>query len=383
MSEVPRDQVLAFRLAAQHLTERLGPRSIVRAADQGIQETPIGTAGVAFAARLEGLTSEALNRAMRERRTLVALWSLRGAPYVVPTSDLSVFTEGALPLDAASFRQSMGGWSDALEAAGLDVLRTLDEMLAAARDLLDGRTMNVNELRDRVREEVASLAKVRQPAFARDPMPEPLFRAIGTAGAVCIVAGRGTDAELARTDQWVKEAPAAMEPHEARAELARRFLHAYGPATPQRFAEWTERSLADARAAFSLLENELDEVTSGGTKAWILRADAKELASPPEPRGVRLLPPQDPYLQQRDRATVLSDAEARKRVWQPVRGPGAVLADGEIVGAWRSRVNKARLGVEVEPFARLMRPVRESLVEEAERIAPFRGCETADVTFAG
>ncbi|MGH2663434.1 MAG: DNA glycosylase AlkZ-like family protein [Actinomycetota bacterium] len=30
------------------------------------------------------------------------------------------------------------------------------------------------------------------------------------------------------------------DPPEARAEVARRFLHCYGPATPQRFAEWTE-----------------------------------------------------------------------------------------------------------------------------------------------
>jgi hypothetical protein len=50
--DVDRDQVLAYRFAAHHLTRRLGPRSIEKAVFCGIQETPMGTAGVAFTARI-------------------------------------------------------------------------------------------------------------------------------------------------------------------------------------------------------------------------------------------------------------------------------------------------------------------------------------------
>lgn len=383
MLDVDRHQVLAFRLAGHNLTRRLGPRSIVKAAACGIQETPMGTAAVAFVARVERLTPAALERAHRERRTLVTVWSVRGAPYVVPATDLGAFTVGALPLDAASFRQSLGGWSDALEEAGLDASETLDRMVAAARDLLDGQTMNVNELRDEISARVRSLSKVRRPDFARDDTPEPLFRAVGTAGAVCIVAGRGTDAELGRIDQWLKAAPAPVDRDEARAELARRFLHCYGPSTAQRFAEWTQRSTADAKAAFSRIEDELLEVGVEGRKAWLLRRDEKAFSSPPEPDGVRLLPVQDPFLQQRDRATVVPDETSRRKLWQPIRGPGGVLVDGAIVGTWRSRIKEARLEVEIEPFGRLPRAARETLVVEAEQVAPFRGCTTAEVRFAG
>ncbi len=381
--EVDRERVLAFRLAGHHLARRLGPRSIVKAATCGIQETPMGTAGVAVQARVEGLRPAVLERASDEHRSLVTIWSVRGAPYMVPAADLGAFTVGALPLDAASFRHSMGGWSDALEEAGLDVRATLEEMVAAAVQLLDGRTMNVNDLRDQIRTRVRSLSKVRRPDFTRDDMPEPLFRAVGTAGAVCIVAGRGTDAELARTDQWLKAAPPSADRGEARAELARRFLHGYGPATAQHFADWTQRSLADAKAALSSIEDELEEVRFAGTKRWLLHRDAKALSSPPEPRGVRLLPPQDPYLQQRDRATVLPAETSRRKLWQPTRGPGGVLVDGEIVGAWRSRLKGSRLEVTVDPFARLSRTVRDAVTAEAEQVAPFRGCETAGVSFAG
>lgn len=383
MLDVDRQQTLAFRLASHNLTRRLGPRSIQKAAACGVQETPMGTAGVAFAARVEGLTPAALERALRERRTLVAIWSLRGAPHVVPARDLGAFTVGALPIDTASFRQSMGGWSDALEASGLDVWETLDEMVAAARDLLDGRTMNVNELRDAVYARVSALSRVHRPDSARDDMPEPLFRAVGTSGAISIAGGRGTDAELARTDQWLRETPTSVDRDEARGELVRRFLHAYGPATAQHFADWTQRGPADARAALSSIEDELEQVGLAGTKAWLLRRDARALSSPPEPRGVHLLPPQDPYLQQRDRATVLPEESSRRKLWRPTRGPGGVLVDGEILGTWRSRVKGSRLEVTVDPFARVSRTFRDAVTAEAERVSLFRDRETAEVSFDG
>jgi len=379
-----RTQVVAFRLASHNLAERLGSRSLVRAAAAcGIQETPVASAAPAFLARVEKLTPATLDRALREDRILVTVWAMRGAPYVVPANDLAPFTVGALPRDATSFKQSMGGWSDELERAGLDPFETLDQMVAAARDLLDRRTMNVNELRDALYRRVRSLAKVKRPSFARDDMPEPLFRAVGTTGAICIVEGRGTDAVLARTDQWLKTMPPQPDPDRARAELARRFLHCDGPSTPQRFAEWTERSLSDAKDAFRLIEEETIDVAVDRTAAFLLARDEEAFSSPPQPRGVRLLPVQDPYLQQRDRATVVLREGDRRKLWQPVRGPGGVLVDGEIVGTWRSRSKAKRLEVTVDPFGRMTRATRDAIEGEAARLAPFRGAADVEVTFEG
>jgi hypothetical protein len=368
-----RDQIVAFRLAGHNLTQRLGPRSIVNAAAPcGVQETPVGSAAVAFLARIEGLTPEAVERALVKDRTLVILWSVRGAPYIVPADDLEVFSAGALPLDATSFRNALGGWADALEKAGLDPFETLERMVKAAGELLDGRTLNVNDLRDQIYARVRSLSTVKRPTFTRADMPEPLFRAVGTAGGVCIIAGRGTNSELARTDQWLRSTRHRPDRAPARAELARRFLHCYGPATAQQFAEWTQRSLADAKDALSLLEGELVEVTVDRKRAWLLGRDQGALSSPPEPHGTRLLPAQDPFLQQRDRLTLLPNEAERRNLWQPTRGPGGVLVDGAIVGTWRARTKRARLEVTVEPFSRLSRTARDSIGAEAERIAAFR-----------
>jgi hypothetical protein len=385
MSTPDRARILAFRLASHNLTERLGPRSLLKAALAcGIQETPVGSAAVAFAARVDGVTPEAFDRALRRDRTLVHLWSLRGAPHIVPARDLAAFTAGAMPVDRASFDAFLGGWAPAIRQAGLDPFDLLERMTTAAKALLDRGTLDVNELREAVLRRVRSLSRITRPKEARHDMPEPLYRALGLTGQVCIVEGRGTDSVTARTDQWLKARPPRINPTTARAELARRFLHCYGPSTSERFAEWTGRSPKDARAAFELIEGELGEVDLGAKqRGRLLASDTKALESPPSPTGVRLLPWLDPYLQQRDRATVVPDASARKKVWQPVRGPGAVLAGGEIVGTWRSRMDRSRIRVDVEPFGRSTRGVREEIEAEAELVALVRGIDAVEVVFAG
>jgi Winged helix DNA-binding domain len=200
---VDRTRILAFRQAGHNLIEHLGPHSLVKAAACGIQETPLGSAAVALQARVDGLTPAALDRALLRERTLVHLWSLRGAPYLVPAHDLHVFTAGTLPVDRASFKVFLGGWAPAIEQAGLDPFELFEAMAAAARVLLDRRTLNVNELRDALLGRVDVLSGIRRPKEARHDMPEPLYRAIGLSGAVCMAEGRGTDALLARTDQWL------------------------------------------------------------------------------------------------------------------------------------------------------------------------------------
>jgi hypothetical protein len=381
MSALDRERIIAFRLARHHLIERLGPRSLVGAASAcGIQETPLGTAAVALAARVNGVTPASLDRALRRDRSLVHLWSLRGAPHLVPSRDLDVFTTGAMPADRASFDAFLGGWAKPIAAAGLDPFRLLDRMTSAARELLDERTMDVNELRDTLLGRVRSLSRITRPREARHDMPEDLYRALGVAGVVCIVEGRGTDSVLARVDQWLSRNEPGQDGRAARAELARRFLRCYGPSTVQRFAEWTTRSPTDARATFDLIVEELAEVDLGGKqRGWALAADVKALESPAQPSGVRLLPVLDPYLQQRDRAIVVPDERRRKVLWQPVRGPGAVLADGDIVATWRARTAGSRLDMTVEPFGRLARGTRDRIDEEAERVAAARGAESVAV----
>ena len=66
-----------------------------------------------------------------------------------------------------------------------------------------------------------------------------------------------------------------------------------------------------------------------------------------------------------------SGAGSAARVWCSL--------DGEVAGLWRPRKKGKRLVVELEPLRKLTAAERDALAAEAERIAPFRGAETAEL----
>lgn len=96
--EVSRGDVIAFRLGAHHLTERLGENGLLDAAGRcGIQNSPPGSALLALHARVRNLTQEQVADAVAEEKSLLQTWSMRGAPFYFPAVDAPVFTTGVLP----------------------------------------------------------------------------------------------------------------------------------------------------------------------------------------------------------------------------------------------------------------------------------------------
>ena len=164
-------------------------------------------------------------------------------------------------------------------------------------------------------------------------------------------------------------------------QLARRFLHAYGPARPRLLAEWAgiARSHADAlwERAGDLAEVDLD-----GRKAWVLAEDAAALADPPRARGARLLPNLDPLAGGRDREVLVPEDRVRKQIWKVLGGPGLVLVDGEVAAVWRSAKKGKRLVVTVEAIGTLSRTAKRAIGEEVPRLAAFRAAETTELTYA-
>ena len=144
---VDRNQVLAFRLAGHHLDRRLPPGSLLAAAAAcGVQDSPPGAAALALHARVAELTPADLDRALAHDKTLLAVWSLRLVPCLVPTADAAVFTAGVLPRDEASLRVAMPGPAATLGRAGISLTQAVERTVAAARELLDGRALPKGEL---------------------------------------------------------------------------------------------------------------------------------------------------------------------------------------------------------------------------------------------
>jgi hypothetical protein len=158
-----------------------------------------------------------------------------------------------------------------------------------------------------------------------------------------------------------------VDPREALLELARRYLHVFGPTTPTAFGNWAGIKPARARAAFDALVPTLTAVRTPVGAAWILAQDEPLLtAPPPRPAVARLLPSGDAYtlLWGSDRDLLVPDAEHCRRLWTARVWPGGLLVRGELVGTWQ----RADANVTLRPWRRLSSAERAAVESEAESL---------------
>ncbi len=200
-------------------------------------------------------------------------------------------------------------------------------------------------------------------------------------GLLCIVSQSGRAATLARTDLWLGHTLGGSDVPRARADLVRRYLHCYGPSTPDDLAAWAGIAPQQAWRTWTLGDRERTEVRLDGRPAWILTEDLDPLRAPQTVEGVRLLPPHDPYLLLRDHDTLVPDRAMQRLLWPSLGNPGVVLIDGRLAAAWRPRKLGRRLTVRVSPLALISKGQRAAVEAEADTLGPWRGAETVDVAW--
>lgn len=315
-----RRQVVDFRVA-RHGLERLGPDGTEAAAVVGLQDTPPGTAALSLSARAD-IAPDALD-------ALVLVPSVRGAPLAVAKRDLAVFTAGLDPPDEEAARALVGNAWKSLE--GITAMDALDRVSEAVQDSLGDGPRPRDEFHQRLRERLPAELLWWCKGCGSHHVHPSLWRATGIRGVLAIVGREGRSAVFGLP-------PHARPIGDPGAELARRFLRAYGPARPKLFAGWAG--------------------------------------------GVRLLANLDPLNAARDRELQVPDSAVRKRIWTAMGGPGTVLVDGEVAGLWRPAMKGGRLLVTVEPLSDLTGAVEDELAAEADRIAPFRGADTGVLRLA-
>jgi hypothetical protein len=324
--ELTRAQILAFRRRAGALDERLEPgaRSLRKAAWAGLTDSVPRTALLSIHARVEDT-----HPASWEDPSLVQVWGPRYSTYVVPARDHAVFTLGRLP-DAPHRRQRA------------------EDMAARVHDFLAGRRLKDTEL-------LKGLGVGNS------------FKYATTTGTL-LIRWEGAKAPTI----WTVSRP-EVEPHEARSELARRYLHVFGPGTPEVLSTWAGIGAADARAAFEALSTSLTAVRTPIGGAWILARDEPSFREPPgQPASARLLPSGDNYYLHwgAGRELLVPDAAQRAELWTTRVWPGAVLLAGEIVGTWR----RAQADVNVQPWRKFTQRERDAVETEAQSL-PLPGIE--------
>jgi hypothetical protein len=169
-----------------------------------------------------------------------------------------------------------------------------------------------------------------------------------------------------------------VEVETAQAEITRRYLAAYGPATYQDLARWwSGGGMSTARKFIALLGKEVMAIEVEGTTAWVLAIDARELREFTPARSVRLVPAFDPYVVGAScHAEHLLPGVLRSRVYRPQGWISPVLlVNGRMAGVWSHEIKGSRVHVAIESFVNAPAWVRRGAREEAEQLAKFLGCK--------
>jgi Winged helix DNA-binding domain len=311
---------------------------------------------LAFRARARGLTADDVDAARTEERSLFRAWLMRGTVHLIPSEDagwmLQLFAPSIVPPARKRLRDF--GFDARAQERALDLIhREVDRHGPITRPEL--------------------LRRLSEAGFERAKEAQYHFWTLATLdGALCLGPDRGGQTCLVRTSDWIG-APDRRPRDDSLAELARRYLRAYAPASDRDLARWSALPLRDVRLGLERIAAELSEVNVSGERLLAVGRHRRTSSGP----IVRLLGAFDNYnLAYTSRAFAVGH-EHEKRL-----APGggiiraAIVADGRVIGTWGSKRSGKRLSVEIEPFGRLDPSIAAELEAEVDDVGRFEGLTT-------
>lgn len=358
-----RQQVGRFRAGAQQLDREQATLDETAICDIGVQDT--GPDGARWALAVRGVDVQAL-----ADDDLILAWTVRGAPHLYRRAEIGQVAAAVEPFSDADAGKRIFDAAKPLKAAGIANLDALDEIAARMRAIVTTPTVK-GEVSARLTEAMPEpYLRFCRPCNATHLYEQPFRLAALRAG---LELRPGTSPPVLQRIRGFRKAAGA----DSRFDLIRAYLRLLGPATPKHVAEYLDAPAREVKARWPA---DTIEVRVDGETRWLLDADrpAWERA---EARGTRLLGPFDLFLQARDRATLVPEAARIKEMWPVLGRPGAVLVDGEIVGAWRPRKSGRSFRIAVTRWRKLPATTREAIAEQAERLAAYRGVPLSGVDF--
>ena len=310
----------------------------------GLHATDPMTVYLSAWARVPDFQTNDLDRALYDDRSLLKILGMRRTMFVVPVELASVIQAACTDsiakgerarlhrmIEAAGIAKDAEDWLDAVETETLEVLDAKGAATAAE-----------------LTKEVAGL-RARIPFGAGKKwvgevgVSTRLLFLLASEGR--IIRGRpkgGITSSLYRwvlLDRWVPGGLPSMPKDAAQAELVRRYLASYGPATTADVAWWTGWTIGETRTAVGQSGAVQVEIEAGAGSAgpgFVLPGEHRAAVARTEP-CVALLPALDPTVmgwQQRD--WYLGEHKARLFDRNGNAGP-TIWADGRIVGGWAQR----------------------------------------------
>lgn len=369
-AELSWDEVHAYRVARHHLASRAPKHSMLEAVGDigGAQAQVMSSAELQIATRVDCRVSD-VRHALWTDRTLVKTWLMRGTLHLVPARDLPLFTAALSTRVSLVPRASWLKYFDITEPE-------LAQMIETIGGSLDGEPMT--------REQIIADASKGQNERVRTYLKSGwggFLKPVARRGLLCFGPSRGQTVTFVNPRAWLGSWQ-ELDPDVALVELARRYLHAFGPATRQDFTFWLGHWRSVGAAAWDGLKEELVDVSVEGRRAQMLAADLERI--PSTTRGnVRLLAPFDPYLMGWASRAHLFDSVHRAKVTRTAGWISAVvLVDGRVEGTWTHLVAKDVLRIKIAPFDRLLRKTAAQVERRAAELAAALGAARAEVAFS-
>ena len=287
-------------------------------------------------ARVKNFRIGDLERALYERRSLVRMLGMRRTMFVVDRDAAAVMdascTQALAPAERRKLVQLVEHQGHASD--GAKWLQRVEQLTMRALDEFGEAT--ATELSSVVPELKLKLTMGEGKKWGGDfGISTRVLFLLATEGRIVRARPKGSwissQYRWATTASWIGPLP-DLDRGTARAELVRRWLHAFGPGTLVDVAWWTGWNQRDTRAALKAVEAVEVELESTPQSGYLLPNDLAPVRSPSS--WVAMLPALDPTVmgwKQRDwylgpHTPQLFDRNGNA-------GP-TVWADGQIVGGW-------------------------------------------------
>jgi len=367
------------RRHAIHPSHRVPDAEAATRAMTVLHSTEPATVYMSLFARVDGLSVADVDRALYADRTLVKQLAMRRTLFVFPR-DLLPAAWGS-----ASARVAANEWQRvAKDAARAGLAADGDAWLKTAREavldaLADGPA-GAQELRERVPEIAGKVVISPGTTWGAEVSIAPrVLTQLGASGEIV----RGSNAGHWRISRpswhtmadWLGAVPDPLTQAEGYAELTRRWLATFGPATTLDLKWWLGGTLTAARRA--LADIGAVEVAVDSGPAWLLPDDLDPVDAP-EPWAA-LLPVLDPTVMGWKERDFFLGPHAERLFDRNGNAGTTAWWDGRVVGCWvqdEAGVVHLRLVEDVGADA------RAALDREADRLTEWLGGVRVSTVYA-
>jgi hypothetical protein len=337
-----------MRMRSQLLLPGAQGKSVAKAAASActLQAQDVGATLLSLRARVPGITAEEARR-QAARKAVCRSWLMRNTIFLFASSEL------------AWMRPLLAERPLALASRRLGEIGVPEAKLERALDHLAERLAEGPLLRKDANEAIRSLG------IESSDNGSARYWVIHAAALRGVLAVRPA---LDRR-QYLVAAPAdaPLGREKGLGRLARRYLRAHGPATPDDFARFFKGTKREALTAWENAGPTVEVETERGPMTALAGS-----ADPPSTDGpvVRLLGVWDHFLLGWQDRSLVVPAE-REKLDRMASGWATAFADGRAFATWGIKRGKDALTVELEPFDRLPKGIGAALEAEVADLGRF------------